>query len=756
MKFFRRSMAVIAILAGVLSKGDAAGGRPVGASPPGRDAKARFDRDVVNLWPLCYAEDDRLAILWPLFDKDAKGIAVRPFYFRQGEEQGILFPLSDWGPSGGRVLNGYWRADGGFGVFPLFQHGPGFRYYGPAWVGKSRKNYGFFPLAYFSPDFNYAGPLWWNHSARTGGFFPLSRIVRTPEGEDAVSDDHFWRNFSYVGPAWWSQGGRAWGFFPVGMKGMEVANVGPVWWDVADFRKRGGVFPLSYWSEAFNYAGPLWWTPEWKSSGFFPLVWLFPETGVAGPVWWKRGEAQPGRGVFPLAEFRESEGFVGPVWWDRSDGTFGLFPVFSKGREGSFAGPVWWRDREHFGLFPLFWRFTGGSAFFPLYYREDTAESRVFNLGGVFWHDSYEAEKRDAEGRVTAPAKSFRSCVWPLFLWKRTGERESWSLWPLVTKQEEADRLMPSPLLNIDGRRWGLLFGLGFLHQRTGSGPETPLPSGMETPLGDELLREPNVKFDSVLNFALPLLSGRESGRYRVWRDGVDRDRLSRIAAALTGCRSAFVRAAEHREKYGELRGELDKTLAGTPGLPPVPEGTDETVWKEFASRLPSKSRKAAESCRREREAFLAAEAESGTQRELLAADLRYLSLALPGDIAQCEALAKTLARYYCAEKAYSETVFLPLLFADFRYGGDRKCSWGPKAMLFSAWEVGEVRELRVLGFLYRERREGDISECSLPGIGYTSGPEQSRLSILAGLYTRETERGKSRGKICWIPWGDE
>lgn len=37
------------------------------------DGAIQFDGTKVNLWPLCYADRDRLTILWPVFSRNAEG-----------------------------------------------------------------------------------------------------------------------------------------------------------------------------------------------------------------------------------------------------------------------------------------------------------------------------------------------------------------------------------------------------------------------------------------------------------------------------------------------------------------------------------------------------------------------------------------------------------------------------------------------------------------------------------------------------------
>ena len=81
------------------------------------------DRQV-NVWPFCTVNSRYVSILWPFIDWDDFGMAIRPFYNREGNDASILFPLSSWNPvdGDGWALNVYWDPDY-YGMFPLFHVG---------------------------------------------------------------------------------------------------------------------------------------------------------------------------------------------------------------------------------------------------------------------------------------------------------------------------------------------------------------------------------------------------------------------------------------------------------------------------------------------------------------------------------------------------------------------------------------------------------------------------------------------------------
>ncbi len=684
------------------------------------DGAIQFDGTKVNLWPLCYADRDRLTILWPVFSRNAEGLAF---------------------------LNGYWRS-GSFGVFPLFHHGPDFRYYGPLWFQPPLKRGGLFPVGWFTPGLSYVVPAWWNRetgswgvvpaagfsstfnhvalawwnretgswgvvpaagfsstfnhvalawwnrNSRSGGlfpliwmdfrngefwFFPLSRLVVGCTGGDPAAAGEmvpFWKFFSYVGPVWWSLEG-SWGVFPLGMRGAEFSNLGPVWWRTREgVTGEGGVFPLSYWSDSFNYVGPLWWTSA-GSRGFFPVLWQFPQWG-----------------------------FAGPVWWNVPSGTFGLFPLFGRGKELSWVGPAWWkRRRPGYGFFPLFWRVEGENALLPFYFYRNSAKERILNLGTILWISSSKPERRDPEsGEVIAPEQVGYSCLWPLWIWRREGEEVSFTLWPLVTRNSSAlsRTLFASPVLSLEDENVYFLCGLGY-QRRVDREPESSLPTSASDPERQIALYSSSCKLVSDESVILPLLSGWESGRCRVWRDGVDRRRLDRIVRALHRCEAAFLRERD---------------------------------------------------CRNPDESFrLRIRAEVDASRKALAKELRFLSLAPPGDLESCETLAETIAQYYCEDREFFSLDLLPLLLFNYvRCGGD----WKMNTCLFHADEIDGDRDVSVLGFLYQERRRGESSEYQLPGFLYQNSPERRRISVLFGLYEHEVDHGRLRGKLFWFPWGED
>ena len=100
------------------------------------EKKTLAEENVVNVWPFFLKNDYFHAILWPFIDYDQYGVAVRPFYNKEGDEHSILFPLSGWNSADGSgwVFNTFWSKDK-FTVFPFFHSAPNYMYAFPVIKG---------------------------------------------------------------------------------------------------------------------------------------------------------------------------------------------------------------------------------------------------------------------------------------------------------------------------------------------------------------------------------------------------------------------------------------------------------------------------------------------------------------------------------------------------------------------------------------------------------------------------------------------
>ncbi len=263
--------------------GCVSGSRALRSSPAGKEMEIRFDRETVNLWPLYYHCDDLTSVLWPFFDLDSRGFAVRPFYHQDQDSAAVLWPLSGWDANGGWALSAYWGR-GACGMFPLFHTGK-FHYIGPfVWRTGPHRYFFLFPAAYWK-----SGRVW------------------------------------FAGPVWRS--GEEFGLFPVAWHVPPFQLYGPVWWNSGN--GNFGLFPLSWKLGDFQLHGPVWWNSESGSFGVFPVVWKLREFFMVGPVWWNSGGGE--FGVFPLFGcYPERLRQFGPVWWQNRNETLrhGFFPIY--------------------------------------------------------------------------------------------------------------------------------------------------------------------------------------------------------------------------------------------------------------------------------------------------------------------------------------------------------------------------------------------------------------------------------------------
>ncbi len=220
-------MSGIALL--LSNMGCISGNRILRNTPAGEDLEIHFNQETVNLWPLYYRNGNFTSILWPLFDRDNRGFAIRPFYHQDGDAAAILWPLSGWDQAAGWALNAYW-GNGYCGMFPLFHTG----------------------------RFHHIGPLIWKNHPEGSGYFVILPVLYYKAADRWIA-----------GPAWrWNNSG---GVFPVFLLSPGFRQFGPLWWNSANGNY--GLFPAVWKIDCFHMFGPVWWKNDGESRrhGFFPL-----------------------------------------------------------------------------------------------------------------------------------------------------------------------------------------------------------------------------------------------------------------------------------------------------------------------------------------------------------------------------------------------------------------------------------------------------------------------------------------------------
>ncbi len=558
---------------------------------------------------------------------------------------------------------------------------------------------------------------------------------------------------------------------------FNAGGSGAILWPLADFdahgfavrpfyvqddRERSVLFPLSAWNDRSGWALNGYWTERnfgmwplfhhgpdggycllgWRSPeswGVFPLARFGSRGGYVGPVWWKSGEKgvhaygvfpvwchTPGFrmaglfyrnlregvttawGVFPLLHLSEGWNHIGPAWWKR-DGrkldSWGVFPLAWLTSDFSLAGPVYW-SRENGetvsgGLLPLTylskeWNYTG-----PVIWRYgDDSRSGVFGVLPLYW--------RQENFRLIGP------------VWRK---KNDWGVLPLFWKVGDENMLFPLYYYwhNGENFKFNLLGPVGGVRRRGGSRPGwdwhflwpllekdggsfgvRPLFSRREKrrsggyTLPEQIYRHgggSEAELESVKYTVGMLLGSRCTTRVQVWKDEADRETLEKLPELL-------------REQPD---GKKDA-------------GAYET-WKLDAAALLEKLR---------------------------------LEGPVPEDWKAQKALFQEMARRFCTERERVEgKALLGLLWNCSRQDGESESRW---LLGLIARDRGSenIRDLNVLGGLYRERSRDGLTEYSIfPFISRLEGPGRSRWSFCAGMFRHETDGNRSGGAVFFIPYGD-
>jgi len=324
------------------------------------------DRQV-NVWPFCTVNSRYVSILWPFIDWDDFGMAVRPFYNREGNDASILFPLSSWNTvdGDGWALNTYWT-ENCFGMFPLFHFGkkPGSFWFAGPFLG-DEDSFGVLPLCYFGEQLRSVGPVWWLREL----------TADEAKNEEAGSIRQSESTFG-VFPLFWKIGDGS-ALFPLYLYDPYLF-LSPLLYMGADSKnewERGQYLFLGYWRD------------DWKRHGFFPFYKVNTKDDDAFNyvlLWWWNHNS-PDCGLFPFAWFDKEGGFIFPLggWENKSathmDGTeeswsegnilllgywghtaWGVFPFFrgsSAKEDMKYVGPLWWaydEEEREYGAFPFF------------------------------------------------------------------------------------------------------------------------------------------------------------------------------------------------------------------------------------------------------------------------------------------------------------------------------------------------------------------------------------------------------------------
>lgn len=408
---------VLALLPGASC---ASGGRMLRMTPFAGDALP--DAERVNLWPLLYRNGDATALLWPVFDHDGRGFAVRPLVGREGTEWTVLYPLTGWD-----------SGDGSWWVVPAY---------------RSPRSFGVFPLFHVGRTLSTALLVWW------------VRPVEPGEPGDAVEA---WGVFPFfgtgtephVGPVWWEEDGEAWGVFPLAALDEDRGFVGPVYWIEADELDLHGAFPLYHYQREGDYAVVL--TPlggrGWSAGGERSML------NVLGPLLHVSSDGE-GRSTtalaWPLFRLdRDGESVDARLW------PVGGYAADGEARTWSAVLGAFERTRTPGGsslrLAPLFsvrdgvrgdpWDWLTLVAWVRGTPDEEGEARRAFHLGTpLLFHHAREGRERDWGGLldlVTYEASGDEASLrvlWHLYRSERRGDQVHRDLFPGLTWDSGPER----------------------------------------------------------------------------------------------------------------------------------------------------------------------------------------------------------------------------------------------------------------------------------------------------------------------------
>ena len=196
-----KKLLFIFFVLGALFLSGCVSGERLARNTPFASGNNSFYRDGVNLFPLYYKEGKRQSILFPLIDIDDRGFAVRPFYHKDKDEHGILWPLAAFNKTEGWAGPVVWGQDT-YGFFPLFINGKYTLWVFPFSFYDDKKNYGMLPLFFRLNDFWWVFPASW-YFGDSYGVFPL--FIKE-------------RNWFWMFPATWYKNEEDYGALPFFMR----------------------------------------------------------------------------------------------------------------------------------------------------------------------------------------------------------------------------------------------------------------------------------------------------------------------------------------------------------------------------------------------------------------------------------------------------------------------------------------------------------------------------------------------------------
>ncbi len=451
--------------------------------------------ELVNLWPFYYRNNDYVSALWPVFDYDGYGLAVRPFFNCEGDEYSILFPLTAWNPVNGDGWGGiaYWRPKA-FGMFPLFHSGPEVTYVLPVWFrDRSSEKLLITPL----------GGMTWGGGTTAGMWGPY--LWNTASGKHCVLPLWYYGpTYSCLFPLYYynSSSGRNLLITPLGGGSWNESERTLVFGNVYVGRESFGAFPLFHWGTDFHHIGPAWWTKK-GNHGFFPIYWDVDDVHTVVPFYWNCGK-NADTGIFPILNISLDPSKGAPAYWamplfyyapplpedasDRSMKLFSLLGGWGRDSKGEIdfwhlLGPLLIRNSSETGS-------STGVALINWYWRSQYRRwDDTYRLGSLVLDTAASEEVRRQAAALLAPGREFAEVEREIIERRKTQWRRGWTVWPLLcwekTPEESKFEALPvDPFFQLplaqfenkgDGWSWNLFWLFGG-NRKTSQKirPETP------------------------------------------------------------------------------------------------------------------------------------------------------------------------------------------------------------------------------------------------------------------------------------------
>lgn len=762
------------------------------------DEEAASER--VNLWPLAYRSGDELSVLWPLFDVDSRGFALRPLVAKDGSAWSVLFVLASFDTDAGEGWAGpFYSFGNNAGLFPLANVGR-FSWVGPVWwTGESR---GLFPLAMLGNEFSYVGPAWWSRGddgSAAGGLFPVAWFGST----------------NVIGPLWWDADDEGHGLFPLygtDFLGLGVTHVGPVWWGSdAERGTRFGLAPLvSYADEGRSFAfHPFyshrlgadarsrnvllglghWSSDEGGHENWFAPLWYDRAAGdardtVLFPFYWKhrRGDSAD---VYTLLGNRsvdpESKSFnLYPFWWsnESADSSWRMcVPFFWYGREGDertlltpLGGRGWSESGERAFvnvLGPLYHHSTSTrrdeelTAFlWPLFERHREGPTTETRLAAGLYERTTTPEDAESSfafglGHSTRRAEGSAHRFWPLWSWsdglespgfvydltlfgrERVGERTETRLFPLFSSSESPGET-----------RWDALLGLAH-HDRAGGESSTWVwpfyarSHGRPTGFAEYLSLFGSTEWDEgrSTQLGLSLLWSADHSETRERKASHERA-LVLFTHEEEEALAPLVPAADPDSRANRVRSESHGFLFDTF----VRERATYRVWNDGVL-APDEIKTL--------RAFDAAAAREGVPDAAAVQSILATRGAASGD-GSTDSLRAALADFSAANtRTYEHSKWrLPLVFGYER--SDDELDWYGPLGLVRYERDPERSRFSLLYYGYRRETRGERTTRDIfPFITWDTAPGSKDISFLWRLFHYERKGERVGGHVLFFPWGD-